>query len=129
MIASDRTSFDEKRNFLRMIDTPVKISLHSDELEPEGICRDLSGGGMLVEVQQALSLGAELDITLNVHNGYPLSAHARIIRIIEQPDSRYILGLEVVEIPQPLNHSDTSGTKKPHQHHLPCGFLMCLERS
>ena len=99
MIASDRTSFDEKRNFLRMkIDTPVKISLHSDELELEGICRDLSGGGMLVEVQQALSLGAELDITLNVQNGYPLSAHARIIRIIEQPDSRYILGLEVVEI-------------------------------
>lgn len=95
---------EEKRDFLRMrVDSPVTMALADKEESMSGICRDLSGGGMLVEVEKALPIGTELEVTLASSYGHApvLQAAAKVTRIIELPDSdagRNRVGLRLTEI-------------------------------
>lgn len=93
--------YNEKRNFLRMqIDSPVAISMQSDNDEVTGICRDLSGGGMLVEASRVLPMGAQVDITIMPPNDATpmLKAKAEVTRVDSSPDETCILGLEIIEM-------------------------------
>ncbi len=96
-----RREFSEKRNFIRMrVETPANIHLDAEGIHIAGICRDLSGGGMLVEVNQAIANGTSLDVTIaSDHNHSPmLKAKAVVRRVSEGPNSQYTLGLEILEL-------------------------------
>ncbi len=96
-----RHDFSEKRNFIRMkIDTPAKVIAQSNDMTLEGVCRDLSGGGMLIEVDKTLPTGTELEITVaSEHSHSPmLRAKARVSRIIGGPNDKCTLGLEILEM-------------------------------
>ena len=96
-----RHDFSEKRNFIRMkIDTPANIKVHAEGIDLEGICRDLSGGGMLVEVDKALPSGSELEVTIaSEHSHSPmLRAKTRVSRVIGGPNDKCTLGLEITEM-------------------------------
>lgn len=111
---------NEKRNFLRMeVDTPAELLIRGKGLGVKGkglnakglrdkalrgLCRDLSGSGMLVEVEasagEELESGLELEVKLASHYGDSpmLKAHSRVARITRNQQGRLVVGLEILEI-------------------------------
>ncbi len=93
--------YSEKRNFIRMkIDTPVEVSVSSDDTSLSGTCRDLSGGGMLIEVDKALPVGTELEVTINSeHSQHPmLKAITTIARVQANHSGTCTLGLKIQQM-------------------------------
>lgn len=105
MILTSR-NFEEKRSFIRMrVDTPVTISCDAKSGEIKGVCRDLSGGGLMVEVDSALPVGAELEICIASQHGHSpmLKARAQVSRVSTQlgnENKPCLVGLEIVEMLQ-----------------------------
>lgn len=74
----DNREYQEKRDFIRMrIDSPVDVLITGEDKPLTGICRDLSGGGMLIEVNTVLPTGTEVEVTLASSHG-----HAPILRAL-----------------------------------------------
>lgn len=94
-------AYSEKRNFIRMkIDTPVDVTILSESETIHGTCRDLSGGGMLIEIDKVLPVGTELEVSLaSSHGHHPmLQATAMVARVISSQAGSCTLGLEIVEM-------------------------------
>lgn len=92
-------SYEEKRSFIRMkVDTPVDVKLGHQQ-SWEGICHNLSGGGMLISVSEPLPLGAELEVTVSSHHGHSpmLKALTKVSRVQQEPQC-YRVGLEIVSL-------------------------------
>ena len=93
-------AYSEKRNFIRMrIDSPVDIHLEEED-DIQGLCCDLSGGGMAVEVSRALPVGTALTISLSSSHGHSpmLKARAHVARVSAGPNETCVLGLEIDEL-------------------------------
>jgi len=93
--------FSEKRDFIRMkISAPLGAKLSHGEGVIEGLCRDLSGGGMQVETKTHIPVGTEVVAEISSDHGHnpTLHAKARVARIGGDADSGYTLGLEIIEI-------------------------------
>ncbi len=101
---SANREFQEKRNFIRMkIDTPADVELLDGSTSSKGICRDLSGGGMLVELDSALPVGAEVRVRISSGHGHSpmLEALTEVTRVVAQPGSESspcLLGLEIKNV-------------------------------
>lgn len=94
-------TYNEKRNFIRMkIDTPADVVIESQGGSFQAVCRDLSGGGMLIESPQKLDTGLELVVKLASHhlNSPMLKARAIVARAKQNRDGEFTLGLEIVEM-------------------------------
>ncbi len=97
-------SYQEKRNYIRMkIDAPVAITVLADGSSMEGMCRDLSGGGMLIELSSTLPVGTEAEVVIcSGHSNDPmLKAKATVTRFFSKPDAREstcTLGMEIIEV-------------------------------
>lgn len=92
-------SFDEKRNFIRMkINTPV--SIHMNGRVYQGICKDLSGAGMLIETDDEFSIGDQLDVTIEQKNDnqIPFNAKVEVTRIQAGSPGTQVIGLLIKEI-------------------------------
>ena len=93
--------FSEKRDFIRMkISAPLSAKLSSDEGVIEGLCRDLSGGGMQVDTQTHIPVGTELVVEISSDHGHnpTLHAKAKVARCADDSNGGYSIGLEIVEI-------------------------------
>lgn len=94
-------NYNEKRNFIRMkIDTPADVVIESQGQKIEAVCRDLSGGGMLIESPQSLDMGLELQVQLaSAHLDSPmLKARVVVARVQENRNGNFTLGLEILEM-------------------------------
>lgn len=97
-------NYEEKRGFIRMkVETPVTIRCASLGTELTGICRDLSGGGLLVELDATLPLATEVEICIQSQHGHNpmLTARAKVSRVYSRPGSETkpcMLGLEITEV-------------------------------
>jgi hypothetical protein len=92
-------SYNEKRDFIRMkINSPVNIS-HAGKIY-KGICKDLSGAGMLIETNQLFAVGDEVDISIEqkAENHLPFNAKAEVSRIDAGADDKHIVGLAITHI-------------------------------
>ena len=93
-------SYEEKRNFIRMrVDTPVDVTL-GQQRHWEGKCHNLSGGGMLISVPEALPLGVELEVTVSSNHGHHpmLKALTKVCRVAPQTPQDYRVGLEILSL-------------------------------
>jgi hypothetical protein len=75
--------YSEKRAFPRMrVECPARIRLHGDSDARGAIVKDLSGGGLLMWLDQAVSEGSELAITVEPGTDLtpPLDARVRVLR-------------------------------------------------
>jgi len=92
--------FSEKRDFIRMkISAPLSAKLSHDEGVIEGLCRDLSGGGMQVETKTNIPEGTELVVEISSDHGHNPTLHARAKVARASGDAQgYVLGLEILEI-------------------------------
>jgi hypothetical protein len=93
-------SYEEKRSFIRMkVDTPIDIRM-GQHTQLQGTCHNLSGGGMLISLNEPIPLHEPLGVTVSSQYGhYPmLRALARVCRLQESPGRGFMAGLEIVEL-------------------------------
>ncbi|TQV78706.1 PilZ domain-containing protein [Exilibacterium tricleocarpae] len=96
-----KREYTEKRNFIRMkIDTPADVSILSDDTQLQGICRDLSGGGMMIEVDKTLPVGTELEVTITSAHGHQplLRAMTVITRVDADHSGTCTLGMKIQQM-------------------------------
>jgi len=94
-------TYDEKRDFIRMkVDTEITLSFDNNDKRVKGLCRDLSGTGMLIEVTEEVPEGSTCKTTLPSSNeAFPaLDASNKIIRCTELGEGKYQLGTEILAI-------------------------------
>lgn len=94
-------TYDEKRDFIRMkVDTEITLSMNDSEKEVTGFCRDLSGTGMLIEVNEQIDEGSNCKTILPSSNeAFPsLNALVKVIRCTKISDDTYQLGTEILTI-------------------------------
>ena len=103
-MTSENRSYDEKRDFIRMrVDTPADIVVSNNGQKINGICRDLSGGGMQIELPVALPVGTLTEVSISSPHGHEpmLHAQAKVTRIATAPNRQpdvYLLGLQINKI-------------------------------
>ncbi|WP_075185716.1 PilZ domain-containing protein [Teredinibacter haidensis] len=96
--------YQEKRNFIRMkVETPVTIDLINSDEHYEGLCVDLSGGGMLIEAPSAMPVGTRAKVSIKSSHGHSPMLQARVVvsRVEAQPDTTErpcLLGMEIEEV-------------------------------
>lgn len=98
MSAYDR-SYTEKRNFIRMmVNSPVNITYANRNYQ--GICKDLSGAGMLIETEDTFEIGAELEVTIQQKgdNHLPFNALVKVARVQTAQPGIQVIGLNIEEI-------------------------------
>lgn len=98
MSSIDR-SYNEKRDFIRMrINSPVYIS--QDGNDYTGVCKDLSGAGMLIETSHEFTVGANVGIAIpqQSETHLPFNAVAEVSRVEAGPGDNYIVGLSITDI-------------------------------
>lgn len=94
-------NYIEKRDFIRMqVDTPAQIEIAENGTQCDGVCNDLSGGGMLVTLSQELPLNTELFVKVGNENSNSLILNAKctIARIEPGPNDTCLVGLAINEI-------------------------------
>lgn len=99
-MANDK-NYNEKRDFIRMkLGAPLAARLILGNKTIEGICRDLSGGGMQVETHEALASGTELEIEMASSHGHSpsLKAKVKVARCEETGPGTYLVGLVTLEL-------------------------------
>lgn len=93
-------NFDEKRDFMRM-QINSTITLNHAGVEYQGICKDISSTGMLVETDHEFDLGEELNIAITTSNNSsaPFNAVVEVLRSdktdVEATRGSRILGLSI----------------------------------
>ncbi|GLS26657.1 PilZ domain-containing protein [Marinibactrum halimedae] len=100
---SFHNAYSEKRDFIRMrVDTPAKVQVQGESIDQEGLCKDLSGKGMLIELTQPISLGTELIVTVQSSHGHSPMIKARcIVMRVEPPEEgsdRTCVGVNIEEL-------------------------------
>lgn len=96
--------YQEKRNFIRMkVDTPVQIDIKNGDHHITGTCCDLSGGGLMVELDSVIPVGTETEVVISSSHGHSpmLHAIAVVTRVVSQPESESQpcrIGLEIKEV-------------------------------
>ncbi len=96
-------NYQEKRSFIRMkVETPISVQT-VEGVTLSGTCHNISGGGMLISVSEALPLGTELEVAVTAHSGFApmLIARTSVSRVMSQPNAQEqpcYAGLEILEI-------------------------------
>ncbi|MEN0035899.1 MAG: PilZ domain-containing protein [Cellvibrio sp.] len=93
--------YSEKRDFIRMkIGAPLNAKLAAATEVIEGLCLDLSGGGLQVEAKQSLAVGTEAEVEVSSDHGHnpTLKARAKVVRSTTNEAGDYVLGLEILQI-------------------------------
>ena len=94
-------NFSEKRDFIRMkVDTPIILKTLDNGHEYHGLCRDLSGAGMSVEVDHFFTADTELNTTLPSNNEAfrSFDTTIRVIRCTETGNDKFLMGAEIVSL-------------------------------
>ena len=91
-------AYEEKRNFIRMkVDSPLSLTLSDRTVE--GVCIDLSGTGMCIELSTELKIGEQAVVHLASHQNQ-VSAFNAIVRINRKmhDGQQYYYGAEIIEL-------------------------------
>ncbi len=89
--------YSEKRDFIRMkVDTEIILSIEEPAQKIKGICRDLSGTGMLIEVNTAIAEGTSLNTSLPSSNAaFPsFETAVKVIRCTPMDNGHFMIGTE-----------------------------------
>ncbi|EIK45225.1 hypothetical protein O59_001903 [Cellvibrio sp. BR] len=94
-------AYSEKRDFIRMkIGAPLNAKIAAESEVIDGLCLDLSGGGLQVEAQQALAIGTQVEVEVSSDHGHnpTLKANAKVVRSVPSDNGGHLLGLEIINI-------------------------------
>ena len=90
----------EKRDFIRIkIDTPLRAQISGEGVAAEGLCHELSGGGMQLATEHYLEPGTELEVTISSEHGQAPTLKAKTHVVRTETDGKvHRVGLEILEI-------------------------------
>lgn len=92
--------YAEKRDFIRMqVNAKIELKIVATGESKTAICKDLSGMGMLLQLEQSLDIGTEVETALPSHSPeFPtFRTTARVVRS-DKSEGAYLVGLEIVRI-------------------------------
>lgn len=101
MMSSIIRDYSEKRDFIRMkVDAEINLLFDNPTKEITGICRDLSGTGMLIEVEEQVEEGKTFQTKLPSSNDAfpPFNATVAVKRCSPTERETWLLGTEITEI-------------------------------
>jgi hypothetical protein len=91
--------YEEKRSFTRMrVETTVRFSVNrNSDITYEGLSRDLSATGLLMQADYAPPLGAELHLEMHTDNERlpPFVADGEVLRVEVDPaeSGKYLISV------------------------------------
>ncbi|ODN42857.1 hypothetical protein BGC07_07885 [Piscirickettsia litoralis] len=93
--------YEEKREYIRL-DAQAKLHFtipNSEELY-QGICQNLSGGGILFETNIDIPVGTIVDVALEPNGNYipPLEAQVKVNRTFEEGEDLFVIAGEIQTI-------------------------------
>jgi c-di-GMP-binding flagellar brake protein YcgR len=96
-------NFDDKRDFYRMmLNSEVVITVIDDEAYSKltATCRDLSATGMAIEMEHPLELSTHVKIKLDSTSNQvqPLDMSGKVVRIDEENEGCYLVGIAIEEL-------------------------------
>jgi hypothetical protein len=82
------------------IGAPLSARLAAEEEIIEGMCIDLSGGGLQVETKKSLALGTEAEVEVSSTHGHSptLKAKTKVVRVTTNEQGDCIIGLEILQL-------------------------------
>ncbi len=97
---TSRREYEEKRNFIRMkVEAPVHITLTEGNRTLQGVCRNLSGAGMLAEVTEQLSLGSVVLVHIPPADNKTVSFRAEgVVARVDELEQGYMLGININQV-------------------------------
>ena len=100
-MSSNMRSWGEKRDFIRMaVEAPIQVTDEAAGSTIQGICKDLSGTGLSIEIGESIASGTELRVYLASPNpGLPsFDAQVRVVRCTPADEQRFLMGVEILRI-------------------------------
>ena len=94
-------NYAEKRNFIRMkVDTQITLTDPQTGQAHKGVCRDLSGTGMSIEVDHFFSVSTKLNTVLPSNSdAFPsFDTVVNVVRCAEVSENLFQVGVEIVEV-------------------------------
>ncbi len=94
-------AYSEKRNYIRMrVDTTAHVVIEGEAAALEAICRDLSGGGAMIEMDRAIPLGTTLIVTVTSDHGHApmLKVAGEVMRTETTENGQHVMGIKVLEV-------------------------------
>jgi len=87
-------AYDEKRDFIRMkVSTPITIQADGETVE--GLCRNLSGSGLLVEAAQRLEPGSRAEVHITPGDSHSDFRASATVNRVEPVEGGYRMGLAI----------------------------------
>jgi hypothetical protein len=96
-------NFDDKRDFYRMmLNSDVTVTIIDDEANSQilATCRDLSATGMAIEMTHPIELNTLVKVCVGSANNnvQPLEVSGKIVRVTEEGDECFLIGINIAEI-------------------------------
>ncbi|CCQ12363.1 hypothetical protein PALB_32640 [Pseudoalteromonas luteoviolacea B = ATCC 29581] len=91
---------EDKRRFMRMnINTQATITVLETGHKLTAHCQDLSATGMSLVVEEPIEVDAVVEVHIESSGGtvLPLNVHAKVLRVAQESDEEYIVGVEITE--------------------------------
>ncbi|MDI6870483.1 MAG: flagellar brake protein [Bacillota bacterium] len=98
--------FQRRRLFRLPVVLPVLFKVAGSGTVQKGSTLDLSGGGVCLVAPELLAVGTELELALDLPDGFHLAARGRVVKATEcegeKGPSRYAHGVEFLDLPLPV---------------------------
>ena len=101
MSVTSMRNYAEKRDFIRMkVNTSSILTDENSGRQYEGVCRDLSGNGMSIEVDQFFLTDTELNTVLPSNNAAfsSFDTTIRVLRCTEIGNDKFLMGAEIISL-------------------------------
>ncbi|OAJ35235.1 PilZ domain-containing protein [Piscirickettsia salmonis] len=92
--ATHMVEYEEKREYIRLdAQAKLRFTLPNREELYQGICQNLSGGGILFETNIDIPVGSLIDVALEPNGNYipPLEAQVKVNRSFQESDTLFII--------------------------------------
>lgn len=92
--------YAEKRDFIRMqVNAKIDLKIYPTGESKTAVCKDLSGMGMLLQLDAPLAIDTEVETALPSNSpDFPtFRTTARVVRC-DQAEGAYLIGLAIVKI-------------------------------
>ncbi len=78
---------------------PLRAQISGEGVAAEGLCHELSGGGMQLATEHYLEPGTELEVTVSSEHGHSPTLKAKVHVVRTETDGKvHRVGLEILEI-------------------------------
>jgi hypothetical protein len=97
----DNRAYKEKRDFMRLtVDAPIYLMLDTARAPLEGICKNISNTGMLIELSESLPIKTQCAVLIHTArtDRPPLEAIIEIVRQTKSKQGTFLVGAKIKQM-------------------------------